>query len=113
MRRTRPSETIHSREAAAASRIPRALSPHQLARMHAGRPLLPAQIFRIVKAAAQRASLPAGISPHWLRHAHASHALDRGAPISLVQATLDHTSVQTTGRYRHARPNDSSLRYLP
>jgi site-specific recombinase XerC len=29
--------------------------------------------------------LPGEISPHWLRHAHASHALDRGAPISLVQ----------------------------
>lgn len=26
----------------------------------------------------------------WLRHAHASHALDRGAPIHLVQATLGH-----------------------
>ncbi len=81
--------------------------------MHAGRPRLPAQVFRIVKAAAQGASLPAEISPHWLRHAHASHALDRGAPISLVQATLGHASVQTTGRYTHARPNDSSSRYLP
>jgi site-specific recombinase XerD len=51
-------------------------------------------------------------SPHWLRHAHATHALERGAPIHLVQATLGHASVATTGRYLHARPTDSSARYL-
>jgi site-specific recombinase XerD len=32
------------------------------------------------------------VSPSWFRHAHASHALDRGAPIHLVQATLGHAS---------------------
>src|SRR6185295_9023148 len=52
------------------------------------------------------------ISPHWLRHAHASHALDHGAPIHLVQATLGHTSVATTSAYLHARPGDSSARFL-
>jgi hypothetical protein len=41
-----------------------------------------------------------------------THALDRGAPIHLVQATLGHASVVTTGRYLHARPTDSSARYL-
>ena len=51
--------------------------------------------------------------PHWMRHAHASHALDRHAPIHLVQATLGHASVSTTGRYLHARPNESSGLYLP
>ncbi len=71
-----------------------------------------ASVHRAVKAAAQRAGLPASVSTHWLRHAHASHALDRGAPISLVQATLGHASVATTGRYLHARPGDSSGRYL-
>ncbi len=30
----------------------------------------------------------------------------------LVQATLGHASVATTGRYLHARPTDSSARYL-
>ena len=67
---------------------------------------------RIVKAAAKRAGLPGEVSAHWLRHAHASHSLDRGAPIHLVQATLGHASVATTGRYLHARPSDSSSRYL-
>ena len=77
-----------------------------------GGALDPSQVHRIVKAAAARAGLSAAVSAHWLRHAHASHALDRGAPIHLVQATLGHSSVATTGRYLHARPNDSSSRYL-
>ncbi len=68
---------------------------------------------RIVKAAAVRAGLSESVSPHWLRHAHASHSLDRGAPLHLVQATLGHASLSTTERYLHARPNDSSSRYLP
>ena len=74
--------------------------------------LTAAQVWRIVRAAAKRAGIEADVSPHWLRHGHASHALDRGAPIHLVQATLGHSSVATTGRYLHARPRDSSGRYL-
>jgi integrase/recombinase XerD len=69
-------------------------------------------VWRIVRAAAARAGISLAVSPHWLRHAHASHALDRGAPIHLVQATLGHASVATTGKYLHARPTDSSARYL-
>lgn len=67
---------------------------------------------RIVKAAARRAGLSDLVSAHWLRHAHASHSLDRGAPLSLVQSTLGHSSIATTGRYLHSRPGDSSGRYL-
>jgi integrase/recombinase XerD len=70
-------------------------------------------VLRIVRQAAVRAGIELPVSPHWFRHAHASHALDRGAPIHLVQATLGHASVATTGRYLHARPNDSSSRFLP
>jgi len=73
----------------------------------------PSQVRRIVYAAAKKAGLEQKISPHWMRHAHASHALDRSAPIHLVQATLGHASVSTTGRYLHARPNESSSFYLP
>ena len=79
----------------------------------AGTALDPSQVRRIVYAAAHRAGLGRKISPHWMRHAHASHALDRKAPIHLVQATLGHASVSTTGRYLHARPTDSSSFYLP
>lgn len=70
------------------------------------------QIWRIVKAAAKRAGLEKIPSPHWLRHAHASHALDHDAPIHLVQTTLGHKNLATTGKYTHARPKDSSSRYL-
>jgi len=70
------------------------------------------QIWRIVRKAAERAGIDKDVSCHWLRHAHASHALDRGAPIHLVQATLGHRSVATTGKYLHARPTESSGDYL-
>jgi integrase/recombinase XerD len=71
------------------------------------------QVRRIIYAAARTAGLEQKVSPHWMRHAHASHALDRNAPIHLVQATLGHASVSTTGRYLHARPTESSSFYLP
>jgi integrase/recombinase XerD len=80
-------------------------------RKHGGG-LRPLAVLRIVRQAARRAGIEAAVSPHWLRHAHASHALDRGAPIHLVQATLGHASIATTGRYLHARPADSSGRFL-
>ena len=71
------------------------------------------QAWRIVTKAAERAGIDKAVSCHWFRHAHASHALDRGCPIHLVQATLGHSSVATTGKYLHARPTDSSGNYLP
>lgn len=77
-----------------------------------GKPLSVRQIQAIVEEAGKRAGID-GFSPHWLRHAHASHALDRGAPIQLVQQTLGHSSLAVTTRYAHARPNDSSGLYLP
>jgi len=91
-------------------------APVFTSRNHGGH-LTPTQVGRIVKAAALRTpgiepEVAAAVSPHWLRHAHASHALERGAPIHLVQATLGHASVATTGRYLHAKPSDSSSRFL-
>lgn len=71
------------------------------------------QVYRIVRAAARRSGIDGPVSPHWLRHAHASHALDHGAPAHLVQQTLGHASLSTTGRYTHARPKDSSALYIP
>jgi integrase len=67
----------------------------------------------------RKASWPAGAAraqaargPGARRPRRRSHALERGAPIHLVQATLGHASVAITGRYLHARPTDSSARYL-
>lgn len=78
------------------------------------RPITARQAERIVKATAKKAGLKnaSDVSPHWLRHAHASHAMDRGAKIHLVQATLGHSDISTTGRYLHARPDESSALYL-
>jgi integrase/recombinase XerD len=73
------------------------------------------QIWRIVKSAAKQADIDVAekpVSPHWFRHAHASHALDRGAPTHLVKETLGHESLQTTSKYTHARPDESSSDYL-
>jgi integrase/recombinase XerD len=69
-------------------------------------------VMRIVKAAAQKAGIDAPVSPHWLRHAHASHALERGAPLHLVQHTLGHSQIQSVAVYLHVQPMDSSARFL-
>jgi site-specific recombinase XerD len=93
---------------------PRAVSPDApIFATKKGRPLAVSWVGRIVKEAAIRAGLPRGVSPHWLRHAHASHALDRGATVKLVADTLGHKNIQTTMGYLHARPEESSARYLP
>jgi len=82
-----------------------------------GRPMTRFDAYRIIKRVARRAGLTKiispKISPHWLRHSHATHALDRGAPIQQVQATLGHASIATTARYLHVRPGKSSGDVLP
>jgi integrase/recombinase XerD len=57
-----------------------------------------------------RAGLP-NVSPHWFSHAHGSHARSR-RPAYLVMETLGHADLQMTSEYAHARPTDSSARYL-
>ena len=71
-----------------------------------------ATVTQLVKDAAVRVGLSAQVSAHWLRHCHASHALSRGAPLSLVQQTLNHSSIETVQKYLHAKPNQSSGLYL-
>jgi integrase/recombinase XerD len=62
----------------------------------------------MVKRAAKAAGINEAVSPHWLRHAHGSHAIDRGATLPQVQATLGHGNIATTSGYLHARPDSSS-----
>jgi integrase/recombinase XerD len=85
--------------------------PVFVSRKHRGH-LDPSQVLRIVRAAARRAGIECNVSPHWFRHAHASHAMDHGAGIHLVCATLAHSSIAVTGRYLHAKPHESSAKYL-
>jgi len=77
-----------------------------------GRPLGERDARKLLARAARAAGLRVTPSPHWLRHAHATHALERGAPIHEVAATLGHASIATTGRYLHARPGSGSGKWL-
>jgi integrase/recombinase XerD len=62
----------------------------------------------MVKRAAKAAGINEAISPHLLRHAHGSHAIERGASLPKVQATLGHGNISITSGYLHARPDSSS-----
>ena len=73
--------------------------------------LHPTTILRIVKRAAGRAEIRKPVSPHWFRHAHASIASEK-APLHVIQSSLGHSSIQTTSRYLHVKPNDCSSKYL-
>ena len=77
-----------------------------------GKHLRREQVYKIVIAAGKRAGLK-GLHPHSFRHAHVSHALDNGAPAHLVRQDVGHASLATTSDYAHARPDDTSARYLP
>ncbi len=71
-----------------------------------------ASVFDLIKASAKRANLTKSPSPHWFRHTSATHAIENGAPIHVVQSTLGHSSIQTTGKYLNQRPKESSGKYL-
>ena len=75
------------------------------------RRLTESRVWQIVSGIARDAGV-AGASPHWLRHTHATFALEKHAPIKLLQETLGHATLAVTGRYAHARPEDSSSMYL-
>jgi len=70
------------------------------------------QAWRIVRAAARRVDPDSKAGPHFLRHSHASHALDRDAPITVIQDTLGHSDATTTRRYAKHRKTVSSSDYL-
>jgi integrase/recombinase XerD len=74
--------------------------------------LSPSQVFRIVKQSAKSAKLSVAPSPHWLRHTSATHAIEAGAPIHVVQKSLGHDSISTTGKYLDIRPKESVGDYL-
>jgi integrase/recombinase XerD len=77
-----------------------------------GNALCVGQIQRVVSRIAVESKITGQVSPHWLRHSHASHALENGCPIHLVQKQLNHSNIATTGKYLHARPTESSSKYL-
>jgi integrase/recombinase XerD len=76
------------------------------------RPLTPDRVWRIIKTLGESIGVPA-ISPHWLRHTHASVALENKASLPEIQQSLRHKNIQTTLRYLHLKPTQSSSFYLP
>ena len=66
----------------------------------------------LLKRVAAKVGVSAKFSAHWLRHAHASHAIDHGAALPVVQATLGHGNISVTSGYLHARPDSSSGMHL-
>lgn len=62
--------------------------------------------------AAKEAGIDRSVGLHWLRYAHASHTHARKTDLALIRDTLRHSSIATTGRYLHAKPNGSSARHL-
>ncbi|MBF2029700.1 MAG: tyrosine-type recombinase/integrase [Oscillatoriales cyanobacterium C42_A2020_001] len=73
--------------------------------------LKPNQVRNIVKEAGLRVNAPE-TSPHWLRHSHAGHSVQRKVPLTLLQETLGHESLNTTRNYIAANPSDSSAMHL-
>ena len=71
----------------------------------------PTTSLRVVKKAGYKAGIKKNISNHYLRHAHASISAEK-APLHVVQQSLGHSSIQTTSRYLHVKPDDCSSKYL-
>lgn len=76
-----------------------------------GKRLTETRIWQIVSEMANKAGMQ-HVSPHFLRHTHATRALENRVSLKLLQETLGHESLATTGRYTHVRPEDSSSMYL-
>ncbi len=81
-----------------------------------GKALSRISVYKIIKKTTLLAKIkvPGGKtpSPHWFRHTSAIHALENGADIHIVQSTLGHSSLATTGKYLRSRPLKSNSSYL-
>lgn len=79
-------------------------------------PLSRIRIYKIIKTLTEKAKVKTpGLktpSPHWFRHTSAIHAIENGADIQIVQTTLGHASLATTGKYLKSRPIKSNSNYL-
>jgi integrase/recombinase XerD len=77
-------------------------------RRHGPKRLSARAVNHVIKKVAAKFNVTPKVSAHWFRHAHASHSLDRGAPLSVVAATLGHDNISTASAYLHAKPGAAS-----
>jgi len=93
-----------------------ALKPQDFLFNYEGDALSRITIYKIIKQTTQLAQVKVPgdktPSPHWFRHSSAIHALENGADIHVVQTTLGHASLATTGQYLRSRPVKSNSNYL-
>ncbi len=73
-------------------------------------PLSPGAIWDIVRHYATLAGLKC--APHDLRRSYARLAREGGAPIETIQASLGHSSIQTTERYLGSIKNSNAGDYI-
>ncbi len=67
-------------------------------------------VYRVIVAASLRAGKKR--TPHEGRHGHATLALQKGADLREIQFTLGHSSIATTTKYTHVRPQQSTSRFI-
>lgn len=77
-------------------------------------------VHRAIKKAAKLSQVNPHVSCHWFRHTNATEAVNQlsqngnpGLNLKLISVGLGHSSLATTTRYLHVRPNDCHSLYLP
>ena len=58
-------------------------------------------IWKIIRAAADKAGIAKDVSPNTLRHSFATHLLEGGANLRDIQELLGHAAISTTQVYAH------------
>ena len=94
------------------SHLPKSDRCNNIFTSRTGRKLTRTAIHYRIKKAAENAGINEKVSSHWLRHSHATCAIENGCDLHLLQQSLGHSSLAITGKYLHARPNQSSSQFV-